>query len=191
MTIQQSKSQITKEQIQNSALKLFLAQGFEATSIQQITAEAGYATGTFYKCFKSKDVLLTKIWEEYVVDYITTSTTEAYKLSSFEDVISFLIQRSKEYGEHPLYTCYYYSKPSITERLPDTMDIVHGYHEMLKSFIKAAYPAYDTDQLEVVTDTIHSLLNQHAMSRSGVKIYNGYSNANLNHIILHIAKAYE
>ena len=43
--------------LEQAALALFLAQGFVATSIEQIVAEAGVARGTFYLYFDDKESL--------------------------------------------------------------------------------------------------------------------------------------
>ena len=43
--------------LESAALELFLAQGYVATSIEQIVAEAGVARGTFYLYFDDKESL--------------------------------------------------------------------------------------------------------------------------------------
>lgn len=85
-----------KQLIINVAIDLFSKQGFEQTSIQQITEKAGISKGAFYLSFTSKDELILSIIEyfmkqllqdiEQVVntnkevvlkDYITTQFTNA------------------------------------------------------------------------------------------------------------------
>ncbi|MEE6140749.1 helix-turn-helix domain-containing protein [Mycobacterium sp. 050128] len=50
----------TRERLVTEAMRLFSAKGFEATSVSQIEAAAGLATGAgaLYRHFKSKDALL-------------------------------------------------------------------------------------------------------------------------------------
>jgi AcrR family transcriptional regulator len=50
----------TRERLVSEAMRLFSAKGFEATSVSQIEAAAGLATGSgaLYRHFKSKDALL-------------------------------------------------------------------------------------------------------------------------------------
>jgi AcrR family transcriptional regulator len=56
-------SDLTDKQkaVLQAALKLFAAQGFEATSTAQIAAEAGVASGSVYKQFHSKEELLSAV----------------------------------------------------------------------------------------------------------------------------------
>ncbi len=44
------------------ALELFSEQGFEATSVQQITERCGISKGAFYLSFKTKDELVFFQW---------------------------------------------------------------------------------------------------------------------------------
>ncbi len=60
-----------KEQLRlmlfETALKLFREQGYEATTVQQITSRAGIAKGTFFNYFSSKDQVLAE-WHGGVTD---------------------------------------------------------------------------------------------------------------------------
>lgn len=49
----------------DSAVKLFAAKGYSATSISEIVAESGISKGAFYLYFKSKDALLLSIFQQY------------------------------------------------------------------------------------------------------------------------------
>lgn len=48
------KSEKTRQQLLTSAVKLIQKKGFNATSVREIVAEAGYAKGTFYLYFETK-----------------------------------------------------------------------------------------------------------------------------------------
>lgn len=50
-----------REDILNSALKLFLEKGFSSTSIEDITKLAGVSKGSFYTYFPSKEGLLNEV----------------------------------------------------------------------------------------------------------------------------------
>lgn len=50
-----------REDILNSALKLFLEKGFSATSVEDITRLAGISKGSFYTYFQSKESLLNEV----------------------------------------------------------------------------------------------------------------------------------
>ncbi len=49
------KKQLTKQKLQAAALRLFQEQGYEATTAEQIAAECGLSTMTFFRHFPSKD----------------------------------------------------------------------------------------------------------------------------------------
>ncbi|GAB3660776.1 TetR family transcriptional regulator [Actinocorallia lasiicapitis] len=49
------KRQVVREELGEVALKLLAAQGFEATTIEQIVAAAGVSRRTFFRYFKSKE----------------------------------------------------------------------------------------------------------------------------------------
>jgi len=50
-----------KEEILDAALRLFSAKGFHNVSMQEITSEAEFATGTLYKFFPSKEALFDEL----------------------------------------------------------------------------------------------------------------------------------
>ncbi|EOD00545.1 TetR/AcrR family transcriptional regulator [Caldisalinibacter kiritimatiensis] len=60
------KPEERKKELLNIAEKLFLKQGFDDTSINQIVKEAKVAKGTFYYYFKSKDEILSSILKRYI-----------------------------------------------------------------------------------------------------------------------------
>lgn len=47
-----------RERIYEAALNLFRAQGYESTTVDQITRQAGLAKGTFFNYFPTKDAVL-------------------------------------------------------------------------------------------------------------------------------------
>lgn len=59
----------TKEKILNAATKLFFENGFEATSVKMILAEANVVTGSFYHFFTSKENLFESVVEEFLQNY--------------------------------------------------------------------------------------------------------------------------
>ncbi|MFC7372585.1 TetR/AcrR family transcriptional regulator [Fictibacillus iocasae] len=58
-----------KQVIIESALELFSKQGFEATSVQQITDHAGISKGAFYLSFKSKDELIVGLIDHFMMQF--------------------------------------------------------------------------------------------------------------------------
>ncbi|HYK73034.1 MAG TPA: TetR/AcrR family transcriptional regulator [Pseudoneobacillus sp.] len=60
-----------KKLIMDKALELFAKQGFEATSIQQITEHCGISKGAFYLSFKSKDELILALIDHFMTEFTT------------------------------------------------------------------------------------------------------------------------
>lgn len=60
-----------KQLIMESALELFAKQGFEATSVQQITEHSGISKGAFYLSFKSKDELIMALIDQFMEQFIS------------------------------------------------------------------------------------------------------------------------
>jgi AcrR family transcriptional regulator len=58
---------IKKQLIMEKALELFAKQGFEATTIQQITEYCGISKGAFYLSFKSKDELILALIDHFMM----------------------------------------------------------------------------------------------------------------------------
>ncbi|CAG9610286.1 TetR/AcrR family transcriptional regulator [Pseudoneobacillus rhizosphaerae] len=71
---------IKKQLIMEKSLELFAKQGFEATSVQQITEHCGISKGAFYLSFKSKDELITALIDHFMsqfisnIDYVVKNT---------------------------------------------------------------------------------------------------------------------
>ncbi|GLC87625.1 TetR/AcrR family transcriptional regulator [Lysinibacillus piscis] len=59
-----------KQLIMDKALELFSEQGYEATSVQQITERCGISKGAFYLSFKTKDELVVSMIDYYLQQFI-------------------------------------------------------------------------------------------------------------------------
>jgi AcrR family transcriptional regulator len=82
-----------------AALKLFVAQGYQKTSIARIEAEAGLAprAGAFYRHFESKQALLLEVAREYVSE--TPEDFGLDRLADFGDTRSELVAIARKYEE--------------------------------------------------------------------------------------------
>ncbi|MFD1706118.1 TetR/AcrR family transcriptional regulator [Siminovitchia sediminis] len=69
-----------KQLIMEKAIELFANQGFEATSVQQITEQCGISKGAFYLSFKSKDELMLALLDHFMeqilsdIDYLVRNS---------------------------------------------------------------------------------------------------------------------
>jgi AcrR family transcriptional regulator len=59
--LRQKKKQQTKNLLFNTSIELFKKQGFQETTVQQITDQAGVAKGTFFNYYPSKESILLEI----------------------------------------------------------------------------------------------------------------------------------
>jgi AcrR family transcriptional regulator len=66
-------------ELMRAAQTLFLEQGVAATTIEQITAAAGTAKGTFYLYFKSKDDVLTALGDDFGQAHLAAITAALAK----------------------------------------------------------------------------------------------------------------
>ncbi len=75
---------VRKQLIIEKSLELFAEQGFEATSVQQITDRCGISKGAFYLSFKSKDELIMAIVDYFMIQ-VTTDIDQAVRLQVPKD----------------------------------------------------------------------------------------------------------
>ena len=65
------EAEVRREELLELALGLFMTVGYERTSVEQITRNAGVAKGTFYHYFASKQDLLVQLVESYADSLFT------------------------------------------------------------------------------------------------------------------------
>lgn len=64
----QQRSEATRTQILSAARKLFAQNGYEASGVAEICAEAGVSKGAFYHHFPSKHAVFLAILEEWLAE---------------------------------------------------------------------------------------------------------------------------
>lgn len=74
---------VKKQLIMEKSLELFAKQGFEATTVQQITDYCGISKGAFYLSFKSKDELILALIDHFMMQF--TSDIDQIVISSTDD----------------------------------------------------------------------------------------------------------
>jgi AcrR family transcriptional regulator len=70
------KRDAKRQAILDTAYRLFRTQGFDATSISEITAQVGGSKATFYSHFASKEELFVECMMAAVEDYITGAVAQ-------------------------------------------------------------------------------------------------------------------
>jgi AcrR family transcriptional regulator len=91
----------TRDALVRAALELFVAQGYDNTSIQNLSVRAGVTTGAFYSQFSSKDEILRYI-DNHFLDRLLGSFGRIFeqKLSSSETLAQLLMETVGGDGEH-------------------------------------------------------------------------------------------
>ncbi|QCJ44330.1 TetR/AcrR family transcriptional regulator [Bacillus sp. S3] len=96
---------VKKQLIMEKALELFAKQGFEATSVQQITDHCGISKGAFYLSFKSKDELIIALIDHFMmqitsdIDYIVKNTKDEQLLYEFYYAIYHGFQKHSDFAK--------------------------------------------------------------------------------------------
>ncbi|PKG24777.1 TetR/AcrR family transcriptional regulator [Niallia nealsonii] len=153
-----------KQLIMEKALELFAMQGFEATSVQQITEQCGISKGAFYLSFKSKDELILSLIDHFMMQITseldcivrdTEKTNEVlykfyygnfssfYKYSDFAK--TFIKEQTHSFNEEFILKIHYYDSElekiilSMIERiygenLPAKLDIMYSIKGFMNTY---------------------------------------------------------
>ena len=81
-----------RDRILKAAVKVFARKGFYASRVSEIAKAAGVADGTIYLYFKSKDELLTQLFEDRIVRLITLLREECARLDNGPDRVRRLVE---------------------------------------------------------------------------------------------------
>jgi AcrR family transcriptional regulator len=69
----------TRQRLLDAAERVFLRRGLQGSSVEEITAEAGFTRGAFYSNFKSKDELFVELLQARVYRQYAEMAEEAQK----------------------------------------------------------------------------------------------------------------
>ena len=120
-----------KQLIMEKAIELFSEQGFEATSVQQITERCGISKGAFYLSFKTKDELIF-----YIIDYHMQQFTAGIDLAvrgvvNKQDLlIEFYKSFFKKLNEHSQAARIFMKEQALTPN-KELFNKVHSYEKLL------------------------------------------------------------
>jgi AcrR family transcriptional regulator len=81
------KKQETYDRLFNSAIRLFQTQGYEQTSVEQITQQADVGKGTFYNYFESKEAVVSEFSRRKYQEMISTGRESGYSLRERLDTV--------------------------------------------------------------------------------------------------------
>ena len=132
-----------KQLIMEKALDLFAKQGFEATSVQQITDYCGISKGAFYLVFKSKDELIIALIDHFMmqivsdIDYVVKHKNDTQLLTEFYYTIYqsfyrqsdfakvFMQEQSHSLNQQLIHKIRYYDK-LVSNIILDMIDRLYG-----------------------------------------------------------------
>lgn len=84
-----SKSDRTAEEFKEAARRVFAKQGYPATKITDITAEAGRSTGGIYRYFDSKAAVLKALADDFIQtrhEHVVDASGHGHRMETAKDV---------------------------------------------------------------------------------------------------------
>ncbi len=183
---QKEKTEMTRKELKNAAMHLFLNKGYEETAMKDITDFAGYAVGTFYRHWKSKQQLLMELWNDFASDFIQQSVENAPAHADKQEMIKYLIHRSNIFSEHEitqklLLTSQILSAQSGYE---DISEWAQHYTEMLYRFLRESSGSQDEKSLRSMAAIMHTILNAHAIQNVEPNIISHFDESTLSKCLL-------
>ena len=165
---QQEKSLMTKTELKEAARQLFLENGYEETSIQDIAGRAGYSVGSVYRQWKGKKELFMDIWNDYVSDFIRTSILQAPPSPNHETMIDYLLARSQEYKKNEMTRKLHQTSllVSATYDYEGLLSWADKYKQMLYLFLKGLNPDQPDRLLKSTASIMHCVLNTDAQQEA-------------------------
>ncbi|HEX4167459.1 MAG TPA: TetR/AcrR family transcriptional regulator [Bryobacteraceae bacterium] len=176
----QQRTEATKRKLLRSALRVFSRDGFEATRIDDIAAEAGYTRGAFYAHFPSKEALFFALVEDqsgkHVLAFSRTfekcRTAEERRLAFRNYYVSKACDRkwSILILEFKLYAL---RRPKLRAKLADNYRSIRmnmRWGELGRTLEgQAGWPAENKELIRVILQTmLHGLVVERAYDPSSV-----------------------
>jgi AcrR family transcriptional regulator len=84
--LRERKKAQTRDAIERAAIRLFDAQGYEATTVDQIADAADVSVRTFYRYFDSKDAVIFARFDDYLEGFCNAIRDRACSHDSFGDL---------------------------------------------------------------------------------------------------------
>lgn len=88
--VRERKRTETRRRVTDAGICLFIEQGYEATTVEQIAQAAGISRRTFFHHFKSKDDILLSLQSgmgEMIADAVRTAPADATPLGAVRDAL--------------------------------------------------------------------------------------------------------
>jgi AcrR family transcriptional regulator len=187
---QKEKTEITHNQLKATALKLFLDKGYEQTGIKEIAENSGYAVGSFYRHWKSKQQILMEIWDDFASDFIRGSIENAPTQGNELKMVDYLIARSDQFAQHEITKNIFLTSQILSAQsgYEDISQWASKYTEMLYNFLKRISKSEDENKLRSTASIMHTILNAHAMQNTNTFKLSAFDNDTLACCLISIIK---
>ncbi|QJB56926.1 TetR/AcrR family transcriptional regulator [Pseudodesulfovibrio sp. zrk46] len=146
---QQEKSLQTMNELMASAVHLFGSQGFAQTSVAEITDHAGYAKGSFYRHWNSKDELFLAIVRSKLKGYRSTRDGRMAKAANLEETMNVIwdflatIVEDKNWSSILLeFTVYSASNEGLRQHMNQSVYRLSNevFADMVREHVETDYP---------------------------------------------------
>jgi len=149
---------LKKQLIMEKALELFSEQGFEATSVQQITERCGISKGAFYLSFKTKDELIISMVENYLQKFITdVDRVVRSSLSKDIKLVEFYKSIFQAFKNHAAPARVFFNEKVLLSKKELFQKIIAYDVEMSKSIIYMLEQLYQDELHETKYDVMYCI----------------------------------
>lgn len=125
---------VKKQLIMEKALELFAENGFEATSVQQITERCGISKGAFYLHFKSKDELIHSLIDQFMNGFIAEIERVVSEKPPKDLLFHFLYVTFGEFQQQANFAKVFV-KEQVLSFNQELLDRMHMYMTMLNKIV--------------------------------------------------------
>jgi AcrR family transcriptional regulator len=95
----EEQRQLTRSRLLDAAERLFVRQGFAATSVEQIAEAAGFTRGAFYSNFADKDDIVLAVFDRKLRDRVEEVGAILHESSSLEQAFAAIIRSNEQRAE--------------------------------------------------------------------------------------------
>lgn len=184
MKKQQIKSQNTRKKILQAAAELFAAESYDAVSVAEIVEKAECSVGAFYGHFKSKEVLVTRLWLDVTTELISEAVEKGSRIQDRIAFVDYLIEHTVECANHPLMNSLYRHVHIDDESSRELASYASRFLGMIRNVLHAYAPDASEDVLWTYASIIHSLINAHSRCTGDPNEYFKFSNEVVHQAIL-------
>ncbi|MFB7156707.1 MULTISPECIES: TetR/AcrR family transcriptional regulator [unclassified Lysinibacillus] len=149
---------LKKQLIMEKALELFSEQGFEATSVQQITERCGISKGAFYLSFKTKDELIISMVEHYLQQFVT-DVDQVVRSSFSKDIIWVEFYKSifQAFKKHAASARVFFNEKVLLTKKELFQKVIAYDADMSKSIIYMLEQLYQDELHETKYDVMYCI----------------------------------